>query len=63
MDIEICKHCAGQAKVIASIEEPKVIGQILKHLKQKADKNDTTSQHERPPERAPSLVPSLFDPS
>ena len=35
IDIEICERCGGQVKVIASIEAPTVIEQILKHLKQK----------------------------
>ena len=63
IDIEVCEHCGGQVKVIASIEDPKVIELILKHLKQKATKTDATKQRELPPERAPPLAPSLFDPS
>ena len=63
IDIEICEHCGGYVKVIASIEDPKVIEQILKHLKQKAAKADAAKQHELPPERAPPLTASLFDPS
>ena len=87
IDIEVCEHCGGQVKVIASIdksagepicttdvalgvghrevtnEHPKVIEQILKHLKQKAARIDTTNQHKLPSERAPPLAPSLFDPS
>lgn len=61
IDIEVCEHCGGQVKVIASIEDPKVVEQILKHLKQKAAKAE--KQHELPPERAPPLLPNLFDPS
>jgi len=63
IDIEVCEHFGGQVKVIASIEDPKVIEQILKHLKQKAAKADAAKQRELPPERAPPLTPSLFDPS
>ncbi len=63
IDIEVCEHCGGQVKVIASIEDRKVIEQILKHLKQKATKADATEQHELPSERAPPQVPNLFDPS
>ena len=63
IDIEVCEHCGGQVKVIASIEDPKVIEQILKHLKQKAAKADAAKQHELPPERGPPLVPNLFEPS
>jgi hypothetical protein len=32
MDIEICPECKGQVKVIASIEDPRVIKKILHHL-------------------------------
>ncbi|HBV4440594.1 TPA: hypothetical protein MDY23_005165, partial [Escherichia coli] len=42
---------------------PKVIEQILKHLKQKTAKANAAKQRELPPERAPPLTPSLFDPS
>ncbi len=63
IDIEVCEHCGGQVKVIASIEDPKVIEQILKHLKQKAGTADAAKQHELPPERAPPLTLNLFDPS
>ncbi|WP_413786072.1 hypothetical protein [Acinetobacter ursingii] len=35
IDIEVCEHCGGHVKVIASIEDPKVIEQILKHLNRK----------------------------
>jgi hypothetical protein len=62
VDIEVCEHGGGHVKVIASIEGPEVIEQILRHLKQKAAKTDT-KHRVLPPERAPPLVPSLFDPS
>jgi hypothetical protein len=62
VDIEVCEHGGGHLKVIASIEGPEVIEQILRHLKQKAAKTDT-KHRVLPPERAPPLVPSLFDPS
>ena len=32
IDIETCPKCAGKMKVIAAIEDPKVIKKILKHL-------------------------------
>jgi hypothetical protein len=44
-------------------QAPPLIEQILKYLNQKAAKIDTTNQHKLPPERAPPLTPSLFDPS
>ena len=34
IDIEACEHGGGHVKVIASIEDPTVIEQILKQLKQ-----------------------------
>ena len=37
IDIETCEHCGGAVKVIASIEDPAVIKQILAHLKQRAE--------------------------
>ena len=46
IDIEVGEHCRGLVKVIASIEDPKVIELILKHLKQKATKTDATKQRE-----------------
>ena len=62
IDIEVCEHCGGHVKVIASIEDPAVIEPILKHLKQKAANTDTTNLHRLPPERAPPQG-GLFDPS
>jgi hypothetical protein len=32
IDIEACRRCGGKLRVIASIEEPPVIEQILEHL-------------------------------
>ena len=32
IDIETCAGCGGRLKVIASIEDPVVIGRILEHL-------------------------------
>ena len=36
VDIETCRHCGGRVKVIASIEDPAVIKQILEHLDRRA---------------------------
>ena len=36
IDIATCNHCGGAVKVIASIEDPAVIKQILAHLEQRA---------------------------
>jgi hypothetical protein len=32
IDVETCPHCGGKVKIIAAIEEPKVIKKILDHL-------------------------------
>ena len=32
IEIETCEVCGGKVRVIASIEDPTVIGQILGHL-------------------------------
>jgi len=36
IDIETCRHCSGSVKVIASIEDPVVIKQIVEHLDRRA---------------------------
>ncbi len=36
IDIQSCDKCGGQLKVIAAIEDPQVIKQILDHLENKA---------------------------
>ena len=35
-NIETCSECGGEARIIASIEDPAVINQILAHLVNKA---------------------------
>jgi hypothetical protein len=35
IDVSICSKCAGEAKVIASIEDKAVIDKILQHLQAK----------------------------
>ena len=62
IDIEVCEHCGGHVKVIANIEDPAVIEQILKHRKQKAANSDTIRHQTLLPERAPPQS-GLFDPS
>ena len=32
IDIETCPHCGGKVKIIAAIEDPKVIKKILGHV-------------------------------
>jgi hypothetical protein len=36
IDIETCSECGGEVRIIASIEDPAVINQILAHLVNKA---------------------------
>ncbi len=40
IDIAICEECGGAVKVIASIEDPAVIKQILAHLQRKAESKE-----------------------
>ncbi len=60
IDIETCSECAGAMKVIACIEAPVVIKQILDHLEQKAE---TSESRVLPENRAPpvELPQGLFD--
>ena len=60
IDIETCERCGGKVKVMASIAAPAVSAHILKHLQQKAALKADITPHERPPERAPSMM-RLFD--
>ncbi len=60
IDIETCSGCGGAMKVIACIEDPIVIKQILDHLKHKAETSGTRAL---PESRAPpaELLLGLFD--
>ena len=60
IDIETCRECGGAVKVIACIETPVVIKQILDHLKHKAE---TSESRALPESRAPpaGLHQGLFD--
>ena len=35
IDIEVCEHCGGAVRIIASIEDPAVIEKILTHLERR----------------------------
>lgn len=61
IDIETCEHCGGAVKVIASIEDPAVIKQILEHLDRRAQ---ATPLSFRPFARAPpqQALPGLKEP-
>ena len=41
IDIETCRECGGQVKVIAGIEDPVVIKKTPTHLKEKATAAET----------------------
>jgi hypothetical protein len=51
-NIETCSACGGAMKVIASIEDPVVIKQILDHLKPKAEAGEPRAL---PESRAPPV--------
>ncbi len=51
IDIETCRHCGGQLKVIASIEDPLVIGRILEHLDQREARSPSACRPRAPPQR------------
>ena len=53
IDIETCPHCGGTLRVIASIEDPKVIATILAHIAQRDA--DSDAQPRAPPPLALAL--------
>jgi hypothetical protein len=56
IDIETCEYCGGALKIIASIENPQLIGKILEHLER------TGAAHSPPPARAPPVAAAeLFE--
>ncbi|MEX0963770.1 MAG: IS91 family transposase, partial [Pseudohongiellaceae bacterium] len=57
IDIETCEKCQGPVKIIACIEDPAVIRQILDHLR---SKESADHQADLPPGRAPPQI-GLFD--
>ena len=61
IDILTCEHCGGAVKVIASIEDPAVIKQILAHLERR---HAPTTPAIRPFARAPPpmALPGLNEP-
>ena len=50
IDIETCERCQGPVRIIACIEDPAMIRQILEHLRKK---ESVDPQAQPPPERAP----------
>jgi hypothetical protein len=61
IDIEVCDHCGGAVKVLASIEDPAVIKKILEHL---VRRTALASPAFRPFARAPPslALPGLKEP-
>jgi hypothetical protein len=49
IDIETCRECGGELRVIASIEEPAVIERILEHLRHTAEPVDPAHPSRAPP--------------
>lgn len=59
IDIDTCRRCGGPLKVLASIEDPELIANILSHLQQRSDEEN--NQHHRFPAtaRAPPQLAQL----
>ena len=57
IDIETCKQCGGEVKVIASIEDPVVIEKILSHIN---EKKSVVAPDFLPEDRAPPQL-GLFN--
>ena len=56
IEIEACRRCGGKLKVIASIEDPELIGRILEHLEQRAEDEEALAPFAA---RAPPQPPLL----
>jgi hypothetical protein len=54
IEIESCERCGGAVKIIASIEDPQVIGRILQHLG--LEDSNARSSHQLPPARAADRI-------
>ena len=62
IDIEICPRCAGKLVIIAAIEDPKVIKQILSHMGLPADPPQPHPARGPPQTEFGDLVPlEIFD--
>ena len=59
IDIETCRHCGGAVKVIACIEDPVVIKQILEHLERCAQQPLAMTPTARAPPR--NVAPGRTD--
>ena len=65
IDIETCRHCGGAVKVIACIEDPVVIKQILEHLERRIEQPVAMTPTARAPPRntAPGRAGRGFRPA
>jgi hypothetical protein len=61
IDIETCSVCGGAVRVIACIEDPVVIKQILDHLEQKAETSESRALPESQAPPPVGLQSGLFD--
>ena len=59
IDIDVCGHCGGSARVIACIEDQDIIDRILAHLRKK-EQDIPTLPLLTPPPRAPPETLPLF---
>jgi len=61
IDIEVCRRCGGQLKVIASIEDPPVIERILAHLGCDSEPSDPANPRQAKRRRRQSRAPPQGD--
>ena len=59
INIDVCGHCGGSARVIACIEDQDIIDRILAHLRKK-EQDIPTLPLLTPPPRAPPATLPLF---
>jgi hypothetical protein len=50
IDIETCRQCGGNLRVIVSIEQPDVIERILEHLRDTVEPVDPAHPSRAPPQ-------------
>ena len=51
IDVEVCPHCGGGVRIVACIEDPVVIRQILSHVGAKQACNHSRLETSHPVER------------
>jgi hypothetical protein len=61
IDIEFCRRCGGQLKVIASTEDPPVIERILAHLGCDSAPSDPANPRQAKRRRCQSRAPPQGD--